>query len=326
MQTRITSLAIVSFAATLAVACAGVKVPQAQTTPKPPSASLWVQPANIAAQDLFNGPWGADDAPDPNGVYKLVERKHTGVNLGLTVKDEKGREWSVKQPFPGGLDSEAPVEVVLSRLLSAVGYHQPPVYFLKAFNLKDDFGTHVEVGGRFRLKDKSLKETGLWKWEDNPFVGTRPYQGLIVMLMMFNSTDLKNTNNSLYEHRVGDLVEQWYVARDLGAALGDFNAISPRKNDPDSFERVPYLLGTSNGHAQFAYSGWYKNLVRDRIAPEDVVWASALLGRLSEKQWADAFRAGGYEPAVANRFIAKLREKVAQGKALGLRAADREQQ
>ena len=44
-------------------------------------------------------------------VYTLVELKHTGVNLGMTVKDYKGREWSVKQPFPGDLDSEAPVEV-----------------------------------------------------------------------------------------------------------------------------------------------------------------------------------------------------------------------
>ncbi len=110
----------------------------------------------------------------------------------MTVKDEQDREWSVKQPYPGGLDSEAPVEVVVSRLLSAVGYHQPPIYYLPAFTLKDDFGKHVEVGGRFRLKDPSLKETGFWKWEDNPFVGTKPYQGLIVLLMMFNSTDLKN--------------------------------------------------------------------------------------------------------------------------------------
>ena len=208
---------------------------------------------------------------------------------------------------------KAPVEVALSRLLSAIGYHQPPVYYLPAFTLKDDFGKHVEVGGRFRLKDPSLKETGFWKWEDNPFVGTKPYQGLIVMLMMFNSTDLKNTNNSLYEYRDGDLVEQWYVARDIGAALGDYNPISPRKNHPDSFEQVPYLLGVNNGHVEFAYTGWYKNLVRDRITPEEVAWASELLGRLSDKQWADAFRAGGYEPAVANRFIAKLREKIDTG-------------
>jgi hypothetical protein len=304
-----------------AVACAGVKTPIAQTKPAPPGASLWVEPTNLAAADLFNGPWGADDAPKPDGVYTLIERKHTGVNLGLTVEDDQGREWSVKQPYPGGLDSEAPVEVTLSRLLSAIGYHQPPVYFLPAFTVKDDFGKHVEVGGRFRLKDKSLKETGVFRWEDNPFVGTRPYQGLIVLMMMFNSTDLKNTNNSLYEYRDGDLVKQWYVARDLGAALGDLNAISPRKNHVESFEQVPFLLGVSNGYVQFAYDSWYKNLVRERITPEDVAWASNLLGRLSDQQWQDAFRAGGYEPATANRFIARLREKIEQGRSLGLRAA-----
>ena len=322
MMTRVARITIVALmGAAGATACAGVKVPVVRTTPPPAAASLWTEPRDLERRDLFNGPWGSAQAPDPMGVYTLVERKHTGVNLGLTVKDEQGREWSVKQPFPGGLDSEAPVEVVLSRLLSAVGYHQPAVYFLPAFTVKDDLGEHVEVGGRFRLKQPALKETGYWKWEDNPFVGTKPYQGLIVMLMMFNSTDLKNTNNSLYEYKDGDLMKQWYVARDLGAAFGDTNPISPRKNHADSFEQVPYLLGTNNGRVQFAYNGWYKNLVRDRIAPEDVAWASALLGRLSDKQWADAFRAGGYEPDVANRFIAKLKEKIRDGRTIGTRVA-----
>jgi hypothetical protein len=54
-----------------------------------------------------------------------------------------------------------------------------------------------------------------------------------------------------------------------------------------------------------------------------VKWASELLGKLSDKQFADAFRAGGYEPAVANRFIAKLREKIEQGKTIGSPVADR---
>jgi hypothetical protein len=318
---RVQTLAILALSASLTTACAGVRVPRAQTTPKPPSASMWEAPSDLAQRDLFYGPWGADHAPDPDAVYTLVELKHAGVNLGMTVKDDKGREWSVKQPYPGGLDSEAPVEVALSRLLSGIGYHQPAIYFLPAFTLKDDFGTRVEVGGRFRLKDPTLKETAVWNWEDNPFVGTRDYQGLIVLLMMFNSTDLKNTNNSLYEHREGDLVEQWYLTRDVGSALGDFNPISPRKNHPESFEKVPYILGVQNGHVQFAYDSWYKNLVRDRITPDEVVWASDLLGGLSDKQWADAFRAGGYQPAVANRFIAKLREKVEQGRALGSRRA-----
>jgi hypothetical protein len=322
-MTRASWMVMVAALATGGAGCAGVGVPQAKAAPKPPGASLWVEPADLAARDLFYGPWGRDNAPAPDGVYTLEERKHSGVNLGLTVKDEQGREWSVKQPFPGGLDPEGPVEVTLSRLLSGVGYHQPPVYYLPAFHLKDDFGTRVAVGGRFRLKDSTLKERDDWKWEDNPFVGTRPYQGLIVLLMMFNSTDLKNSNNSLYENRDGDLVEQWYVTRDLGAALGDWNPIAPRKSHPETFAKTPFLLGVDHGYVRFAYDGWYKNLVRDRITPGDVAWACGLLGRLSDKQWQDAFRAGGYDPATADRFIATLKARIAEGQALAARAADR---
>lgn len=323
---RTITIAMTAASLTIGAACAGVKVPKAQTTPTPPAASLWEEPGNLAQRDLFNGPWGAERAPDPAGVYHLIERKHSGVNLGFTVKDERGREWSVKQPFPGGLDSEAPVEVTLSRLLSAVGYHQPPVYYLPSMRVKDDFGTRVKVGGRFRLKDPSMKDRGVWKWEDNPFVGTRPYQGLIVMLMMVNSTDLKNGNNSLYEYQSGDLVEQWYLARDIGSALGDVNPVSPRKNHLESFERVPFILGTENGYVRFHYSGRYKNLVRDRITPDEVAWACDLLGRLSPQQWQDAFRAGGYERDVANRFIAKLKEKIDHGRSMVVRAADAREQ
>lgn len=317
------SFAIVAAITIICGGCAGVGVPKAASTPKPPAASMWMAPTDLASRDLFYGPWGVEHAPDPNGVYELVERKHTGVNLGMTVKDARGREWSVKLPYPGNLDSEAPVEVALSRLLTAIGYHQPPVYYLPAFHLKDDFGQRVVVGGRFRLKDETLKDAGSWKWEDNPFVGTKEYQGLIVLLMMFNSTDLKNTNNTIYEHRNGDLVEQWYVTRDIGSALGDWSPLAPRKNHPASFEATPFLLGAENGKAQIAYHGWYKNLTRDRITVEDVVWASELLGRLSDQQWQDAFRAGGYRPEVANRFIKKLKEKIDQGKALASRVADR---
>src|SRR5688500_16774912 len=199
-------LAAVVAATTLAIvpaACVSAKRPVKANSPVPPGASLWQEPSDLATRDLFLGPWGAEHAPDPKATFTLVERKHTGVNLGMTVRDPKGREWSVKQPYPGNMDSEAPVEVTLSRLLSAIGYHQPPVYYLPAFTLKDDFGTRVETGGRFRLKLEELDDTGPWKWEDNPFVGSRPYQGLLALLVMFNSTDMKNSNNTLYEYKNG---------------------------------------------------------------------------------------------------------------------------
>jgi hypothetical protein len=116
-------------------------------------------------------------------------------------------------------------------------------------------------------------------------------------------------------------VEKWYVVRDVGAALGDTDRFTPRKGHVEAFERHPFIFGVNNGHVDFAYSGWYRKFVRDRITPDDVAWASNQLAQLSDRQWQDAFRAGGYEPAVANRFIRKLGEKVEQGSGLARRVA-----
>jgi hypothetical protein len=45
------------------------------------------------------------------------------------------------------------------------------------------------------------------------------------------------------------------------------------------------------------------------------------LQRLTETQWQAAFRAGGYEAAIADRYIAKIKEKIAQGLALAAASA-----
>lgn len=280
---------------------------------------LWRAPRDIAAQDLFNGPWGAQSAPDAGARYRFVRSKTGGVNPGMSVTDPLGRTWSVKQASHDGRAPEGPIEVVLSRVLSAVGYHQPPVYFLPSFTLTDTFGARVEPGGRFRLEHPDLKERGTWSWQENPFVGTRPYQGLLVILLMFNSSDLKNSNNTTYEHRTrGGDRERWYVVRDLGTALGGTARVRAARGDVDQFAAIPFVTGVDGGFVRFdGYLGWHQDLVRNRITPDDVRWASGLLSQLTETQWLDAFRAGGYEPRVAARFVRRLREKLSEGEAIG---------
>lgn len=287
-----------------------------QVHPGAPSVSLWMPPGAVGERDVFHGPWGAAHAPNPDLRYRLVQRKHGGVNPGMTVRDPLGRQWSVKQ---SGTDipDEGPVEVVLSRVLSLVGYHQPPVYYVPSFTLEDDWGTHREPGGRFRLKHETLKDRGEWSWQQNPFVGTRPFNGLLVILLMFNSTDLKNVNNTMYEHRSAEQLRLWYVVRDLGGSLGSTGRLAPRKNDADAFEREPFISAVSGGFVRFHYRGWHQELVRGRIRPGDVGWASDLLGGLSDREWQDAFRAGGYRPDTAARFIRVLDNKIAAGRRLG---------
>jgi len=278
---------------------------------------LWERPDDIGERDLFSGPWGSELAPPDDEPYQFVKPKTSGVNPGMTVTDRQGRKWSVKQAShdPDSGD-EGPVEVVLSRLLSAVGYHQPPVYYLKSFTLEDPFGSRTAPGGRFRLTLPSLKDRGTWSWQQNPFVGTKPYQGLLVILMMFNSSDLKNSNNTLYELRTEQGPRRLFVVRDLGMALGNTGRFKPMRGDPELFEKEPFIEGVDGDLVRFNYRGWHQELLDRRITRDDVVWAGELLGQLRIDQWRDAFCAGGYDTVTAERFIHRLLAKVAEGRAL----------
>src|SRR5687768_11057223 len=71
-----------------------------------PIDQLWRAPQSIAAQDLFNGPWGQAFAPEPGAAYRFLRSKTRGVNPGMTVVDEAGRRWSVKQAAHDGRGAE----------------------------------------------------------------------------------------------------------------------------------------------------------------------------------------------------------------------------
>jgi len=328
----ITSRILIVFAAAAGLFIDATRAPLAATVEDSQLAQLWQEPSDLPSRDLFLGPWGAQNAPDPAATYTFLKPKEGGVNPGVIVRDPQGRTWHVKQsPADDDKESsvdvqgaEGPVEVTVSRLLSAVGYHQPPVYFLPSFTMTDVSGMRRHPGGRFRLETESLHKLGEWSWSKNPFVGARPYNGLLVALLMLNSWDLKDSNNTLYEVRNGGPVGRWYVIRDLGAALGEtgrFNSLSRRwnrakRNDIDTFERHTFIEGVEEGFVRFAYQGRQPELVRHRISVDDVRWAADLLGRLTETQWRDACRAGGYQPAVADRFIRKIKDNVAAARQL----------
>jgi hypothetical protein len=272
---------------------------------------LWQEPKDVASHEMFYGPWGRKLAPDPNATYTFVHSKVHGASPGMTVADAEGRKWSVKQ------SQEGPVEVMQSRILSALGYRQPPVYYLPSFTLCDEKGTRTERGGRFRPTLHDLEEIGDWSWQQNPFVGTKPYQGLLVILRMFEGNDLKNSNNSLYRHtRPDGSVERWYVVRDIGNAMGNTGRYDSDKNNASLFEKQPLIGGVHNGFVVFPYSGWHQELYRNRITPDDVRWASDLLSRLTDAQWDDAFKAGGYDTVVAERFKKALKSRIDQGRHL----------
>ena len=279
---------------------------------------FWDPPQEVAAQDMTYGPWGRRYAPDAGTPFIYKHAKTHGVSPGFDAKDVKGVEWSVK------FGDEGHVEVLLSRVLSALGYHQPPVYYVPHFKITDDKGTHDQGGARFRPKIKELKDLGEWSWQRNPFVGTQPYQGLLVVLMLFDSTDLKNDNNSLYEFtgRGGER-ERWYAVRDLGSALGETARLDPKRNDPDIFARHKFISAVHDRFVEFSYHGFHQELYKDRITPEDVRWACDLAGRLTDQQWREAFAAAGYEQPAADQFRTAIERRIDEGRYIGSAAVSR---
>ena len=53
------------------------------------------------------------------------------------------------------------------------------------------------------------------------------------------------------------------------------------------------------------------------ISVADVQWICRRLSALTDAQWADAFRAGGYADPTAQRYIRRLKQKIAEGLAAG---------
>ena len=261
--------------------------------------------------DLFLGVGGRRLQPDPEVVYESLGKDTAGFSVSYDVRDASGLEWSVK------IGEEAQSEVAASRLLWAMGYRQPPVYYLPEWRVREGSRVLREGGGRFRPKMPGLDNVGTWSWYQNPFVSTQAYRGLLALMMFINSTDLKEENNALYEQREdGRAASRWYVVKDLGATFGTTGIFNPKRNDIEEFERHGFIDKVDDdGRVEFEYRGRHKALLKN-LTPADVQWTAERLARLTDDQWAQIFRAGGYAPQLAERYVSKLRARIEEARAL----------
>jgi hypothetical protein len=304
--------------ASAVLSSSGCARPIRSTIAGPPSpvqiAQLWVEPAGD--RDLFWGVGGKAGAPDPDAPYVLLDVKRGGFSRGYTVEGPGGREWSAKFP------PEASTEVTASRILWAVGYHQPPIYYVVRWDAAKAPLPNPQLPARFREKNPrihgrvQMEDTGSWSYYQNPFVGTRQLKGLLVLQAMLGNSDLKDENNALYTLREAhEGAARWYVARDLGHTFGRTGVIGAPRSDPDVFDRTPFITGVVNKRVKLDWRGRHSALLAD-ITPADVRWICARLRTLTDADWEAAFRAGGFPPADAARFIRRLKQKIADGAAL----------
>lgn len=282
-----------------------------ENAPRPPLAEFWVDPGS-RPRDLLLGVGGRAYVPAKNARYTFKAKDETGFSVSYDVVGPDGREWSAK------IGPEAQTEVVISRLLWGLGYHQPPLHYLPSWELVVENGeVKRESEARFRPKLEEIDRLDEhWAWARSPFLGEPAFRGLLVVLLIFNSTDLKDDNNSIYQIKkpipgAPPDVTRWFVVRDLGAALGETGKLFPRRNWIDGFEKEPFIKRLDGGGIDFGYRGRHQELLKI-IRPADLRWAATRLQRLTDEQWHDAFRAANYGDALRDRYLRKIREKITQ--------------
>jgi hypothetical protein len=267
---------------------------------------LWTTPANIGSRNLYLGPGGAAMRPNLQRITFLEEDKGGYSGTKYRIRDGAGREWVAK------IGKEAQSEAAAVRLLWAVGYETEVNYLVPRLTIPGK-GTFEDV--RLEARPAGDKRLDEWKWEQNPFAGTRHFQGLKIMMLFLENWDIKDSNNEIIQGRGTNRLR--YVVSDLGATFGKTGGlpvlwtITRSRNNPEDYEKAKFVEEVEGNRVKFRYSGKKKDMF-ENITVADARWLSGWLSRLSRRQIRDAFRAANYNREEIETLTDAVLERITQ--------------
>jgi len=286
-----------------------------------------------AAADLFYGIGGKKNEPVRSGAFKFVKEDVKESQPKFDVEDARGVRWKVK------LGQEAKPEVAATRLVFGAGYFVDQDYYVAELTVQglprlhrgEKYASADDVvrGARLERKVEGVKKLGNWSWFDNPFVGTRELNGLRVMMALLNNWDSSTVNNSIYE--VDGRRE--YAVTDLGASFGKTgNYFTRSKGSLQGYVESKFIDKTTPQYVDFVMHShpffpeivdvsYYERRSRivkvaQHIPRADAKWLGQRLGRLSERQIRDCFRAAGYSPDEADAYARVVQQRITELNAL----------
>jgi hypothetical protein len=297
--------------------------------PAPPPV-LWNEPADITSLDMIYGPGGARHQPHP--PFRFEKEDTSGSNPKFVVTDADGTKWKVK------LGEEARPETAAARIVWAAGYMADEDYFLPNLvvenmpyrlqrgkdQVEPDGFTH---NARLKRYLKGVEKAGIWRWRDNPFTGTREFNGLRVLMALINNWDLKDENNTVYLYEGRRI----YTVSDLGASFGTAGRAPTRAGGKGNFEAYAeskFITRATPDEVDFAVPArpafihvFEIPAFRERVHMEwigkqipvaDARWLGHILSRLSKEQIQAAFGAAGFSPREVAGFAAVLEMRIAE--------------
>ena len=298
-------------------------------------AVLWRNPVDIASRDLFFGSGGRENVP--HGPFVFLDEDLDGTNPKFHVRDRDGVKWQVK------LGIEARPETAASRLVWAVGYPTTDYYFIPELRV-ENMPAHLHRGQNLVAPDGTMrdvrlkrhtaeKKVGPWRWRSNPFVASREYNGLRVMMALINNWDLKYENNSIFREEDSEGLkssEELYMVTDLGASFGSTGHSWPArksKGNLESYSHSRFIRKITDDRVGFniptrpallylvAVPEFIRRLelrwIGKNIPRADAKWIGQFLAMLSADQIRDAFRAAGYTTAEVEGFTQVVLKRIA---------------
>ncbi|HKP70920.1 MAG TPA: hypothetical protein VJV05_16645 [Pyrinomonadaceae bacterium] len=288
-------------AACVLVVCVATGSSQGKPNVKPEApVVLWEQPTDIRSRDLYYGPGGRALVPDLK-YAAVLGRQLGGNNLKYRLRDRHGNEWVAK------IADESKPETAAVRLLWAVGYKTEVNYLMPELQLGSE---RPFSNVRLEARPKGVKRGDRWMWADNPFLGTKEFDGLKIMMAMLNNWDVKDDNNII-------LIQDGrhhYVVSDLGASFGKLANESQSRagrsvGDVSDYAESVFIKGSNGGTIDFAYTGMADQLMKG-IKVEHGRWLADLLLQLSDRQIRDAFRAANYTDEKAAVYAAAFKARI----------------
>jgi len=272
-------------------------------------AVLW-EPVTVANQNLFTGPGGDAMRPDLSNIT-FIEQDKTGHNKKYRIKDGSGREWVAK------LGSEAQPETAAVRLLYGLGYKTEINYLVPSLTIPGK-GTFNNV--RLEARPDNVKRLDLWKWRQNPFVGTDQLQALKIMMVFMTNYDLLDMQNRVLHVKGPNGGELDYVISDLGSTFGRFGnndipifyRLGRKDNNPRAWSKAGFIKGVKNGKLRMAYKGGKSRGIMKDITVEQGRWLYVRLSQLDDRQIEDAFRAANYSPADVDLLTKAAKRRITE--------------
>jgi hypothetical protein len=276
--------------------------------------------------DLASGPGGRAAAPAP--PFTFVQEDTGGTNPKIEVRDARGVTWGVKW------GEEVQSEVFAARMVWAVGYFVEPGYFVPRGTISGVSGLdrakkYVGPDGSFRDARFEKKEKGIkklsdeqsWRYEQNPFVGTRELNGLKVMIMLLSNWDSKDqeqagkgSNTKIFIVPTRAATEHRYVVSDWGGSMGKWGGFFKRgKWDCEGYasQSDDFVKGVKRGEVEWGYSGQHTDAIKTGIPVEHVKWLLGYLGKISDAQIRAALRSSGASPSEESCFARAIKERIA---------------